>query len=393
MRPSLALLALAGLALSGCLGGGESTATRIEGDRLTIYSSLPSRGGSAQAARAVEAGQRLALADSEGRVGRYRVRLVQLDSSRPDEAGWDPAQVNANAERAADDETAIAYVGELDHGASAVSLPVTNEAGLLQVSPGDSLASLTRGLPRSPRDRPERYYPSGRRSFLRLVPNDGVLADALLELIERDGADRVALIQDESISGGELASRLVRRARERGLEPAGSVEDRDEPADAPELAETVAERRPDAVVYSGTAGPGFPGLMRALDRELPFTPLLGGTGLSAAGAPAAAPEEVLMLRPVRPPGYYPRRSRELLRRLDGARPEALYGYEAVRIVLDAVEGAGADRGGVIRHALAPRGRDGAIGSYRVLPGGDVSEARFALHRLDGDRFEFERLVP
>jgi len=248
-------------------------------------------------------------------------------------------------------------------------------------------------VPRSPRDRPERYYPSGRRSFLRLVPNDGVLADALLELIERDGADRVALIQDESISGGELASRLVRGARERGLEPAGSVEDRDEPADAPELAERLAEREPDALVYSGTAGPGFLGLARALARELPLTPLLGGTGLSAAGVPAVAPEEVLMLQPVRPARLYPSRSRELLRRLGGARPEALYGYEAVRIVLEAVAKAGADRGRVVRHALAPGGRTGAIGSYRVLRGGDVSETRLALHRLDGGRFRFERLVP
>ena len=51
--------------------------------------------------------------------------------------------MSTNAHRAADDPSAIAYLGELDYGASAVSLPITNDAGLLQVSPGDGLTSLT----------------------------------------------------------------------------------------------------------------------------------------------------------------------------------------------------------------------------------------------------------
>ena len=55
---------------------------------------------------------------------------------------WNPGLVAANANRAADDPTAIAYLGELDYGATAVSLPITNHAGLLQVSPGDGLTSL-----------------------------------------------------------------------------------------------------------------------------------------------------------------------------------------------------------------------------------------------------------
>jgi branched-chain amino acid transport system substrate-binding protein len=55
--------------------------------------------------------------------------------------------VAANAKRAADDPTAMAYLGELDYGATAVSLPITNNAGVLQVSPGDGLTSLTERAP------------------------------------------------------------------------------------------------------------------------------------------------------------------------------------------------------------------------------------------------------
>ena len=55
--------------------------------------------------------------------------------------------MNANADRAVEDPRAIAYLGELGFGGSAVSLPVTNAGRMLQVSPTDGLTSLTRSRP------------------------------------------------------------------------------------------------------------------------------------------------------------------------------------------------------------------------------------------------------
>jgi branched-chain amino acid transport system substrate-binding protein len=148
-------------------------------------------------AAAVAAGERLALADAGHRAGALRVRLRHLDSTDPGDRLSDPDRVSANAEQAADDETAIAYIGELDYGASAVSVPITNDAGILQVSPGDGLTSLTRSVPGRPRAGPERYYPTGERSFLRLVPNDLLQAEVMLEQIRERGARRLALVFDE----------------------------------------------------------------------------------------------------------------------------------------------------------------------------------------------------
>src|SRR5204862_2081115 len=146
-----------------------------------------------------------ALADAGGQAGRYRVRLVVLDSARPGGRPWDPGQLSANASRAAHDRSAIAYLGELNYGASAVSIPVTNAAGLLQVSPGDGLASLTRTPPGElQRGGPIRYYPTGRRSFMRLVPDDVLAARALLDVGELAHSRRIAVITDEVNYGEEL---------------------------------------------------------------------------------------------------------------------------------------------------------------------------------------------
>jgi branched-chain amino acid transport system substrate-binding protein len=66
-----------------------------------------------------------------------------------------------------------------------------------------------------------------------------------------------------------------------------------------------------------------------------------------------------------------------------ALPEALYGYEAMRVVLDAINAAGprsGDRPAVVRAARAPRARASVIGDYRVVAGGDVSTTRFGGYR-------------
>src|SRR5215211_6261303 len=80
---------LAALALAGCLGG-EERSPRIQGQTVTVYTSLPQSGVSAPAARATAAGERLALADAGGRAAGLDVKLVELDSAKPGGRLWDP---------------------------------------------------------------------------------------------------------------------------------------------------------------------------------------------------------------------------------------------------------------------------------------------------------------
>src|SRR3954470_11154470 len=202
-------LALAALALlAGC--GSSDKDERARGSTLTIYTSLPLHGVSARNAAAVAAGERLALSDARGRAGGHSLRLVVLDDSDPKKPGtWDPSMVERNSKRAAKDPTTIAYVGELDYGGSAISVPVTNAKGILQISPGDGLTSLTQVQPGGPKTSPERYYPSGRRTFLRLVPTDLRQADELLAWIRERGGKRVAIVHDDRLFGREMAAQAI----------------------------------------------------------------------------------------------------------------------------------------------------------------------------------------
>ena len=384
-------------ALSACADG-DGDSTRIRSGTLTIYSSIPLHGVSAAGGDAVFAGQRRALRDAGARAGGRRIRLVRLSSTRPGDSVWDPGTVEANADRARDDPSAVAYLGELDYGGSAISLPVTNRAGLLQVSPADGLTSLTRTPPGRPRAGPDRYYPERLRTFVRLVPSDLVLADALLALLEERRLRSVALLHGEGIADRELTAVLVNRLRSRGREPTFVEPVREGHEAAPALAERLAASRARVVVHVGAGTAASRATLAALGRRLAAVPVLASAGLAVPGAVGRpAPREVQALTPILPAPAQPPTGRRLLRSLRrelGApvRPEALYGYESMLLALAAIDRAGPDRRAVARDALATHERRTVLGRLTFAPRGEVRPARLALIDLSGGRRVFRHAL-
>ena len=118
MRPAAAIaLLLAAALLGGCSAGGDDG-----GDpTLTVYVSLPMRGALAADGRDAADGARLALADAGGEAGGTVVEGIYLDDTAGSgaRARWSPVSAAANARRATQDATAIAYLGDFESGALA----------------------------------------------------------------------------------------------------------------------------------------------------------------------------------------------------------------------------------------------------------------------------------
>ncbi len=127
-RLLITLVALVSLVILAAGCGEEGAAS---GATVTVYVSAPLRGPEAEAGRRVcdEAREQAA----QGRGGEeLRLRVVCLDASGPD-GGWTLAQVGANARRATEDSTAIAYVGEPDPEARRQSRLIVDAAGIAEL--------------------------------------------------------------------------------------------------------------------------------------------------------------------------------------------------------------------------------------------------------------------
>ena len=121
-----------------------------------VYAGLPLTGPTAAAARAVLRGAQLALEAANGTAP----ELVVLDGFGADRDG----QAIANARRAAQDEEALAYVGDFHSSQVACSASILAGAGLLQVAPVATYAGL---------------YGD---TLVRLTPHDGVGARAIADV-------------------------------------------------------------------------------------------------------------------------------------------------------------------------------------------------------------------
>jgi branched-chain amino acid transport system substrate-binding protein len=362
---------------------------------LTIYSSLPLQGVQDPQSLGIVAGARRALADAGATAGGMAVRYVSLDDSTARAGTWAPAAVARNAREAATDGTTIAYLGEFNSGASAISIPILNEAGVMQISPSNTAIGLTLGGPGSERGTPAKYYPTGRRTYGRVAPNDAVQARAGARLLELLGKRNVLVVNDGELYGLGLA-RLVSAALKRhgvhvvgfrrlGRHNAGAI--------------ARAARRADAVYFGGITSNGAPALWRALASR-PALVKVGSDGVaesafydpSYGGIPARAARKTYITLGTLAPSAYPAAGRSVLRALKTTNPYALYGYEAMALALDSIDRGGPTRAGALGGLFATRDRDSVIGRYSIDANGDTTTTRFGVYRIVGGDLRFDRVV-
>jgi branched-chain amino acid transport system substrate-binding protein len=410
LASSVALALAAGVALAGCIDGDDG---RRAGDPVTVYVSLPQRGPSGPDGRDAADGARLALAEAEGRAGGREVRAALLDDTvgRGAAARWSAARAGRNARRATRDAAAIAYIGELESGATRTSLPITNEARILQVSPGSSAEDLVRE-PGTFDGVPERFQPSGERTFARVVPSDRAQAQAGARWAAARGNERATVVVERSAFGRTVADAFAEEAASAGIEverrrlerllAALPVADRPQAGSRlaecrprPDLAAEVDARLGDrgityfagadqrALALLGCMLP-LPGPLMATDALLPWVGALGGE---------ETVNDVLLTSAAQVPAQLPPAGRDFVERFRDEydrRPGsyAAYGYEAMAAVLEAIERAadgGGDRTQVIDAFLATADRDSVIGRYSIEPIGDTTLDRMTGYRLEGGR--------
>jgi branched-chain amino acid transport system substrate-binding protein len=83
---------------------------------------------------------------------------------------------------------------------------------------------------------------------------------------------------------------------------------------------------------------------------------------------------------------------EVLDALGGPDPYALYGYEAMSVVLDAINRGGPTREGTVAAFFATRDRDSVLGRYSIDRFGDTTLTQYGVYRVEGGALAFDRAV-
>jgi branched-chain amino acid transport system substrate-binding protein len=396
----LSLAALLALAI-GVLGCGGVSVSETTGNQLTVYSSLPLQGPSASISQKIVGGEKLALSHEGGHVGAFKISYVSLDDANPVNGQVSPGESSTAAKLAAQDTSAIAYIGDYGSASTAISLPIINEAGILQVSPASPYVGLTSSLDAG-QDEPGRFYPTGKRNFARLQPGDPAQAVAQTSLMRSLGVRSVYVLDDQDPFEEPLAALVARDAERAGI----SVVAQDSlalpvGANLSGEVEKIAKSKSQAVFLAAGGQGASASLWRLLHSADPQLLLLGSSSLlneSFTSQLAGAASQTYLTTPVLADGLYPDSGQAVLagyRRAFGreAGPYALYGYEAMSAVLEAIRRAGARgnrRQSVIDSFFSTPEHDSVIGRYAIRADGETTYSEYGVDRVRQGRAVFYR---
>ncbi len=357
-RSWASVVLVAALCAGGCGGAPEPSADST----LTVYVSLPLRGQSGADGRDAADGARLALADAGGEAGGVEVQAEYLDDTAGAgaRARWTPAQAGANARTATEDSTAIAYVGDFESGATRASLPITNGARLLQVSPASSAEDLVEDFPGD--DELPETQPGVERTFGRVIAGDDAQARAAAEWARRLVGGAAAAIGDNSAFGEGMADEFERVYR-RTVQDVGDIR---------------------LLFYAGAPDRESHVVSAEFDGEI----MVSDAGLPPAAGSRADYATSAALDPTQlPPAGrdFARRFRAEYGRVPGR--YAAYGYEAMALVLDSIDRASdpVDRASVIDAFFDTADRDSVLGTYSIDDLGETTLDRLTGYRLDAGR--------
>jgi len=383
-------------------GGGQEG-----GGAVTVYSSLPLQGAQRIQTTALTNGIKLALEQAGGRAGDIRVTYRSLDDSTAQAGSWTPEATQANARRVAQDESAAVYIGEFNSGASAVSMPILNEAGIPQISPANTAVGLTSDEPGAERGEPEKYYPTGERHYARIVPKDTIQGAALVTLMREDGCQRVQLLNDREVYGAGLSRNIENAAEAQGLNIlSNEAIDKNAP-NYRSLAQNAASQNADCMVYAGITPNNAVQIFQDFARALPEAKLYGPDGVaesgfadpSEGGIPASVARRVKVSVATLSPEEYPPDGQEFFtafeREYDEPNPDpyAIYGYEAMRLALDAIQRAGSTDKNAIRKALfATRDRQSVLGTYSIDENGDTTLTDYGIYTIEDGELVFDQTI-
>ncbi len=405
LRAAAGILVAAGC-LAGCGAHGGPPGNRIRGRSLTIYASLPFNGASSVSGRSILGGVEMALDSVHARIGRFRIRLRALDDSTVKRGGWDPGQTTVNAHLAVADPTTIGYIGDYNSGATAVSIPLLNRAGIPQISPSSTAVGLTSGGPAADPGEPQKYYPTLKRTFARVVPNDSVQAAVQVNLQREAGCLRTYVLNDGEVDGRDMAMSFVAAAQSAKLRVVGDTQFEPAAGDYSALAAAVAQTGADCVLISALTESHAALLTEQIAHALPDARLFGDAGLAETtytdpaygGIPLTLDPRLVLTVPTLDPRYYPPAGRRFFarygERYGTPQPYAIYGYAAMSLMLDAISRAtlggsnDAVRSKVVAAILTTRNLRGVLGTYSIGSSGDTSQRVYGVYRVRDGQLVF-----
>ncbi len=219
---AVATVAVAALALAAC-GGSSSGGSGGGGTTLIISSDLPLQGQSKDTSQATNNAIKLYLKQHNNTAGKYKIQFKEYDDSTAAKGQWDDATCKKNATEHVGTPNEVAVMGTYNSGCAQLEVPVLNQdpkGPMLMVSHANTYPGLTKSW--DPGE-PDKYYPTGKRNYARVVTTDDYQGAAAADFLSKDrGVKSVYVLNDNQTYGPGVARAFVAQAQKDGMTVLGN---------------------------------------------------------------------------------------------------------------------------------------------------------------------------
>ncbi len=370
-----------------------ASAALAPGATVTIGVELPMSGGEAANGVPTANGARLAVDQANAKSGmKYKYQVQVLDDAV--NGVHDPAQGAKNIQQFIADRNVMGVVGPFNSNVAQAEIPLSNEAGLVLISPSNTNPDLTK----TDKAKDLRKAKPNDISYFRVCTTDDYQgpagADYAFKTLNKKA---VFIIDDNETYGKGIADEFEKRFTSDGGKVLGHEHLSKGQQDFKSLLTKAKATNPDIIYFGGVTTTGG-GLLRKqmTDVGMQNTTYMGGDGIqedeflkeagSAANGTWATVAAPIAEKLPEAQDFIKAYNAKFTDPKDKIGAYSASAYDAASIIIQAVEQAGADRAKVRAYVAGLKDFKGALGTYGFDQFGDTTNKIISMWNVDGGKW-------
>jgi branched-chain amino acid transport system substrate-binding protein len=333
------------------------------------------------------------------KAGKFTVGYQACDDATPQRNAWDSAKCSSNARAYASERSLVGVLGTFNSGCAKLVIPILNRAPngpLGMVSSANTAVGLTHYAPWNDPGEPRIYYPTGKRSYVRVSATDDFQGPAAADMLKKlKNTKSVYILHDNETFGKGVANAFRSRAQKLDIEVVG-FEPWDAKATSYEaIGERIKAKAPDAVYLGGIVCNNGVKLLKDLRAVLGTKPTFvgpdGWTPYSATLGAGTAAQGMFISYAGQPLQKLPPKGKAFIAAFKKYAnfkgqlpPYAVYQAQSAQIMLTAIARSNGTRASVTEQLFKVRVKNGIMGTFSFDRNGDTIPLKWiSFDRLKG----------
>ncbi len=333
------------------------------------------------------------------KAGKYTIGYQSCDDATAQAGKWDSAKCSANANAVARDQDVIGLIGTFNSGCATIEIPILNRAPngpVAMISPANTQVGLTSSGPGTSAGEPNKYYPTGKRNYARVVAHDAYQGAADAVLAKRLHVSKLYILNDKESYGLGVATNMRNAAAKLGIKIVGFEAWDAKASSYSALASKIKEKGANGVFVGGLICENGGKLLKDLHTTLGsavklllpdgFTPI-SSVARDAGAAANGAFVSVAGLPNSKLKGAGKAFLAAFAKANKGKQPDpySVYAAQAAVAMLSAISMSNGTRGNVAASLFKVRLKNSILGNVSFNAQGDVKGGPVAIYLIKGGK--------